>query len=300
MSGNRESEIRMIPLEQIVVVNPRERGKSKFKQITENIANIGLKRPVTVTPKPGNHVDAGDCFYLVCGQGRYEAYQLLGEQEIPAIVVDVSREKLLLMSLIENVARRSHSCVELVREVGALRDRGYSFSEIAKKTDLNVTYVRGVVKLIKQGEERLLQAVEKGQIPVSVAVTIATSDDHDMQRALADAYEANDLRGKKLLAARRLIEKRRSDGKSIRGGSRKRDQAVSSKKLLDTYQKESARQRLIIQKSKLCETRLLFSVSAIKQLMQDENLVNLLRAESLDSMPAYLASELNTQGGNDE
>ncbi|MEM6469728.1 MAG: plasmid partitioning protein RepB C-terminal domain-containing protein [Planctomycetota bacterium] len=300
MSGNRESEIRMIPLEQIVVVNPRERGKSKFKQITDNIANLGLKRPVTVTPQPDANSGSEESFYLVCGQGRYEAYQLLGEKEIPAIVVDVSKEKLLLMSLIENVARRSHSCVELVREIGTLRDRGYGFSEIAKKTDLTTSYVRGVVKLIKQGEERLLQAVEKGQVPVSVAVTIATSDDHDIQRALTEAYEANDLRGKKLLSARRHIEKRRSEGKTLRGGARKRTQTVSSKKLLDTYQKESARQRLIIQKSKLCETRLLFSVSAIRQLMQDENLVNLLRAESLDSMPAYLATVLKTEEGSDE
>ena len=219
-----------------------------------------------------------------------------GETEIPAIVIDVSKAKLFLMSLIENVARRQHTCVELVREIGLMKDRGYSFAEIAKKTDLNSGYVRGVVKLIKQGEERLLQAVEKGQIPVSVAVTIATSDDHDIQRALTEAYEANDLRGKKLITARRLIEKRRADGKAIRGGTRKRGKAVSSKKLLDTYQKESARQRLVIQKSKLCETRLLFSVSAIRQLVEDENLVNLLRAESLDTMPAFLAAELNHNG----
>ena len=221
-----------------------------------------------------------DKYLLVCGQGRYEAYQLLGQTEIPAIVIDVSKEKLLLMSLIENLARRQHSCVELVHEIGSLKDRGYSFAEIAKKTDLHVTYVRGVVKLIKQGEERLLLAVEKGQIPVSVAVTIATSDDQQIQRALTEAYEANDLRGKKLLSARRLIEKRRSDGKTLRGGKRKSGKSMSTKKLLDTYQQESKRQRLVIQKSKLCETRLLFAVSAVRQLIEDDNFVSRCRTRN--------------------
>ncbi len=287
----------MIPLDRITMVNPRDRGKKKFKQIVNNIASLGLKKPITVTPKESSG-GADDGFFLVCGQGRYEAFELLGQNEIPAIVVHVSKEKLLLMSLVENLARRQHSCVELVHEIGALKDRGYSFSEIAKKTDLDVTYVRGLVKLIKKGEERLLQAVEKGQVPVSVAVMIATSDDHGIQRALTETYEANDLRGKKLLAARRLIEKRRTDGKTLRGGPRKsKGAAVSSKNLLQTYQKESARQRLIIQKSKLCETRLLFVVSAIRQLREDDNLVNLLRAELLDTMPAYLAGEINGNGG---
>lgn len=284
----------MIAMDKITVVNPRQRGQVKFKQIVSNIGKIGLKKPITVTPK--NQDDGNEEYLLVCGQGRFEAYQQLGQEEIPAIVVHVTREKLLLMSLVENLARRNHSCTELVHEIKALRDRGYSFGDIAKKTDLDITYVRGIVKLIKQGEERLLQAVEKGQIPVSVAITIATSDDQNVQRALTEAYEKNDLRGKRLLTARRLIEKRKSDGKTLRGGSRRTGSKVSSKSLLKTYQKETARQRLVIQKAKLCETRLMFAVSALRQLTKDENLVNLLRAENLHSMPAYLAEQIELKG----
>ena len=50
---------------------------------------------------------------------------------------------------------------------------------------------------------------------------------------------------------------------------------------------------MMVQRAKICETRLLFSVSAIKQLFQDDNFVNLLRAEALDSLPQYLAAQLN-------
>lgn len=294
MTEKRESEIKMIPIENITIVNPRERGRMKFKQITRNIERLGLKRPITVTPR-NDSVGKRDEFLLVCGQGRLESYRLLGQTEIPAIVVHVTKEKLMLMSLVENLARRQHSCVELVHEIKALKDRGYSFGDIAKKTDLDVTYVRGIVKLAKHGEEKLLQAVEKGQIPVSVAVTIATSDDHGIQRALTEAYEANDLRGKKLLTARRLIEKRKTDGKSLRTGTRKAPDSLSSKSVLKTYQNETTRQRIVIQKSKLCETRLLFSVSAVRQLLEDDNFVNLLRAESLDSMPTYLAQQFDAK-----
>ena len=292
MKERRDLKVHMIPLEHITVVNPRERGKRKFKQIVDNIASLGLKKPITVTPK--ETASGVEEYYLVCGQGRYEAYKILGEKEIPALVVHVTKEELLLMSLVENLARRQHSTIELVRDISDLRDRGYSFTDIAVKTALDVTYVRGMVKLLKKGEERLLQAVEKGQIPVSVAITIASSDDHQIQKALAEAYETNTLRGNRLLAARRLVEKRKTDGKGIRSGSRKQSvDAVSSQKLLRTYQKETARQRLVIQKSKLCETRLLFVVSALRQLFEDDHFITLLRAETLDTLPTYLSTQIH-------
>ena len=42
-------EIRMIPIERITVLNPRERNKRVFGDIVTNIAHLGLKRPITVT-----------------------------------------------------------------------------------------------------------------------------------------------------------------------------------------------------------------------------------------------------------
>jgi ParB family chromosome partitioning protein len=67
---------------------------------------------------------------------------------------------------------------------------------------------------------------------------------------------------------------------------------VSTEGLLKTFQEETVRQKLIIQKAKITETRLLFVASALKQLFQDEHFVTLLRAEKLDSLPEYLAERI--------
>jgi RepB plasmid partitioning protein len=96
--------------------------------------------------------------------------------------------------------------VELVREIHVLKDRGNTLSQIAGKIDLDISYIRGILQLLDRGEDRLLQAVEKGQLPISIAITIATSDDKTIQRVLQEAYERKDLRGKALLHARQLIE----------------------------------------------------------------------------------------------
>lgn len=219
-----------------------------------NIAKLGLKRPVTVSP---SEIKNGEqMYYLVCGQGRLESYSELGEEAIPAIVIQGSKEELLLMSLAENVVRRQHSTLELVRDITKMKEKGYTHAEIAAKTDLTVSYVRAILQLLAKGEEKLLQAVERGQIPVYIAITIATSDDKGIQRALTEAYERNDLRGKALLPARRLIENRHARGKGIRGGKRSSPQsAITSDHLLKTYQNETLRQKLTIQRAKITSLR---------------------------------------------
>ena len=44
--------------------------------------------------------------WVICGQGRIEACRILGFTEIPAIIVDISKEDRMLRSLVENMARR--------------------------------------------------------------------------------------------------------------------------------------------------------------------------------------------------
>ena len=194
MNQRHNSTVQMIPIDQITVLNPRQRGKKKFQHIVANIGQLGLKKPITVAmSRNGDHRTK---YNLACGQGRLEAYQALGQTEIPAIVIEAPKDELLLMSLVENLARRQHTTVERAKEIGVLKDRGCSLSDIAHRTGLDASYVNGIVKLLNKGEERLLQAVEKQQIPLSVAVTIASSNDKSVQRAMADAYEKKELRGR--------------------------------------------------------------------------------------------------------
>lgn len=294
MIGPRDTQVVRIPIDQITVVNPRSRGKHKFRQIVSNISHLGLKKPITVVQRGTR--DEKPLYELVCGQGRLEACKQLGDTTVPALVIDATREELMLMSLAENLARRRQTCVEMLREIATLKDRGNTFQEIADKTDLHPSYVKGIVRLLKQGEHRLLRAVEKGQIPVSVAVTIASSNDDEVQRALAEAYESNDLRGKELLRARRLIEARRVRGKSGSVG-RRGSKEMSGEALMQAYKKETSKQKLLVQKAKVCETRLLFVCSALRQLFDDKALFSMLQGAGLDQLPEYLAAQIGRKAG---
>ena len=125
----------MIPIDLITVINPRIRNRKAFDSMVDSIAELGLKRPITVAKREG---EDGPCYDLVCGQGRLEAFQELGQTEIPAIVISASSEDCLVMSLVENLARRQHRALDLLRDIKGLKDRGYSDAEIARKTNLSM------------------------------------------------------------------------------------------------------------------------------------------------------------------
>jgi ParB family chromosome partitioning protein len=293
MKRNYDQGVQLIPISQIRVLNPRSRSKVKFQEMVASIANVGLKRPITVSPRTDK--DGQTCFATGCGEGRLKAFETLGQSNIPALVIDATDEELLLFSLTENLARRQSAGVEQMWEILNLKERGYKTAEIARKVGLDGTYVTGILRLLKNGEERLVQAVVKRQMPLHLAIIVASQEDEQIQTALREAYENKSLRGNQLLVVRNVIS-RRKRSKSLRPGRHRSNGKTTSGDLVRVYRKEASRQRTVVAKAKLCETRLIFAISAIKALFEDEDFVTLLRAESLDTLPKYLAERLNGKG----
>jgi ParB family chromosome partitioning protein len=289
-------EVRMIPVDQIEVINPRERNNRVFNEIVGNIRAIGLKKPIKVTPRAT--ADGIEKYLLVCGEGRLKAFRSLGETTIPAMVVNVSDEDAFIMSLAENIARRQCRPLELLAGIRQLQEQGYASKVIAKKTGLTQSYVQGILMLLHHGEERLVIAVEKGRIPLNAALSIVSAGDDDtaMQAALQEAYESGKLRGKQLIDARRIIERRKTLGRSAARNMSGKLADVTTSSLVRTYQHEVERQKSMVRKAEFAQQRLMFVVGALRQIFADENFVNLLRAEGLATLPKYLAERVWSGG----
>lgn len=293
MTVTRPQAIEMIPISRITVLNPRARNKRQHREIVNNIETIGLKRPITVSKHDG---PGGTRYDLVCGEGRLEAFQMLGQTEIPAVVIEATESECLVMSLVENIARRVQRPIDVMNEIGALRKRGYTEAEISRKIGITSGWVSMIVTLLERGEERLLSAVETGLIPISLAMEISRAESEEAQNLLLEAYETGKLRGKKLASVRRLLDLRmRSRSKSITAGKFGRKgtaRKLTANDLMQVYQREAEKQRLLVKKSDFTQTRLLFIVEAIKDLLTDDGFLTLLRAEGLETMPRALAMRI--------
>lgn len=282
--------VEMIPIDRITVVNPRLRNKKVFKGIVENIAEVGLKRPITVTSRQG---EDGPLYDLVCGQGRLEAFRQLGQTEVPALIVTADQEDCFVASLVENCARRQHQAVDLLQDILGMRGRGYSDNEIATMTGLSANYVYIVGRLLERGERRLVAAVEAGYLPISVALEICEADDQGVQAALHKAYDENLLRGRALIAARRLVEVRKRSGKAAKLNRLVgKDAATTPEGLVKAFQEDTERKRMMIRKTEATRNRLVFVVEALSQLSNDESFVALLEDEGLATIPTSLADRI--------
>jgi len=286
-------EVQTIPISDIHVLNPRTRSRRIHTELVENIRRVGLKRPVTVSRRDGTHRQP---YYLVCGQGRIEALQVLGYTAVPAVVVDAVEEDCLVMSLVENVARRSHPGIEFMREVGRLRHRGHAENEIADIIGVSTQWVNMVANLLERGEERLLAAVEGDVIPLSMATDIARSSTTEIQEMLSDAYQQG-FRGKKLGRLRHLLEaraRRRPRVETREGTPSRERKAMSAADIRRIFEKEAERQRLVIKKATFVHERLVFSTQAIKELLGNTEFVALLQVEKLDSLPKLLQERIRS------
>ena len=278
MMTDTPENVSMVPIARIEVLNSRDRNMKVFEEIVESIQLIGLKKPITVAERAG---DDGQLKYLlVCGEGRLNAFRILGETHIPALVVDVSDEDAFIMSLAENIARRGYRPLEILADIELLRERGYTADVIIQKTGLSPKYVRDIVFLLEQGEERLIEGVQRGSIPLTTALEIARASANDPQNAngeggesnlgdlLQEAYENGHLKGRQIIEAKRLIEKRQELGPSSPNAAQIKP-PTSSYSLVRTYQKEVERQKMMVKKAEFVQHRLLFVVGAMRQLLAD-------------------------------
>jgi ParB family transcriptional regulator, chromosome partitioning protein len=288
----RNDTVSLIPAERLRVLNPRSRNPYFFSQLVENIASVGLKRPITIAYDGRD--ESGDWYEVLCGQGRLEALKALGERMIPCCVVEADRVERYLITLTENIARRRHSAIELLGGLQVLRAKGYTTEQIAAKTNLDASYIGGILQLMEKGEQRLLQAVEKRVMPIWLAIEIARSSSEEIQAAMVAAYESNTLTGDQLLRVRRILSKRDVSGKKLHARPAAHDKPTPQK-LLRTYRTEVRRQQMVVQSARIQEERLLIIVSTLKRFLADEHFRTLLRAEGVRDIPEAVASRIPSE-----
>lgn len=272
-----------IPLKAIRLANPRPRRKDMFKDITRSVSSLGLKRPITVSMRNE----------LVCGERRVEAFKALDQAAIPALRVEASTEDCILMGLVENLARFRPSALELFSEIGRLAKTSTA-EEIAATLDFSPEYISSILHLLKHGEERLLDAVEKRQMPHTIAVEIAKAKDGKLQQALVKAFERTKVNTRQVASIRRLAEERQSKGKAIytQGRRKKENPGFNANELVRAYKSETERKQATIRKAELAQARLLFIVNALRSLLRERMFVRLLQEESLNKLPLPLLRKI--------
>jgi ParB family transcriptional regulator, chromosome partitioning protein len=123
-------------------------------------------------------------------------------------VVTCSRKEAYLQSLVENLARTKPGSMEFARELKRLHDDGWDYAKIARVACKSESYIREYIRLVEQGEERLIQGVEQGVFPINFARDVAATDNGQIQNVLMDAFDEGIVTTTNFAQARRIIMSR--------------------------------------------------------------------------------------------
>ena len=275
-----ERDYRMIPVNQINVVNSRGREKKQFQENVRSIGEVGLYKPILVNER---NLEATGLYDLICGEGRLLAHIELGKTHIAADVWDIDESQAHLMTLGENIARTPPATIVFARALKEMRDYGMSWKELSAITGKSQEYLSGYVRLVEQGEERLIKGVEDKVFPLSFAISVAQSSDRSIQHLLMDAFDGGVVNTTNLPRVRKIIEDRLEKGKTL--GSKKAGSPYTVDRLKRDIRKITREKESFVYEVGQRENRLMRILVAMQRLRQDETFTDLLKTAGLADGP---------------
>lgn len=158
---------------------PRTRfTENNLEELTQSIRANGIVQPIIVRRK-------GSRFQLVAGERRWRAAQRAGFQKIPAVVKEVSDEKLLELALIENIQRQELNPIEEAKAYKNLISTvGLTQEMVAERVGKNRTVITTSLRLLKLPTE-IQKFIEEEKISAGHGRALLMAEDSDAQKRIA-------------------------------------------------------------------------------------------------------------------
>lgn len=158
---------------------PRTRfTEENLEELAQSIRVNGIVQPIIVRRK-------GSGYQIVAGERRWRAAQRAGLQKVPAVVKDVSDEKLLELALIENIQRHDLNAIEEAKAYKNLIDTvGLTQEMVAERVGKNRTVVTTSLRLLKLPDE-IQKLIEEDKISAGHGRALLMIDDLEAQKRIA-------------------------------------------------------------------------------------------------------------------
>ena len=158
---------------------PRTRfTEENLESLAQSIRANGIVQPILLRRR-------GSRYQLVAGERRWRAAQRVGLQKIPAIIKEVSDEKLLEIALVENIQRQELNAIEEAKAYRKLIDTiGLTQEMIAERVGKGRTVITTFLRLLKLPED-IQSLVEEEKITAGHARALLMTDNADFQKRVA-------------------------------------------------------------------------------------------------------------------
>ena len=179
------------------------------EELKKSIIANGLIQPITVRRVTGNK------YQLVSGERRLRAYSDIGYKEIPAYIIKVESDEIMLaLALIENIQRETLNPIEVSRAYKRLMDECHLTQEqIADRIGKDRTTVANSIRLLKL-PEKVQACIINESISAGHARAIINLPSIELQLFVLDKILSENLSVRKVEAlVKKLTSEKPSDQK---------------------------------------------------------------------------------------
>jgi ParB family transcriptional regulator, chromosome partitioning protein len=178
---------------------------AKLDELARSISANGIVQPLLLRRK-------GDRFELIAGERRWRAAQRAGLNKVPAVLRDVSDEKVLEIAIIENIQREDLNPIEEAGAYKKLIDTlGLTQDMVAERVGRDRSYITNYLRLLRLPKD-LQELLQVGRLSTGHARTLLGVDDVDVQRRIARKIIEQDLSVRATERLVRLTTQSRSTG----------------------------------------------------------------------------------------
>jgi ParB family chromosome partitioning protein len=182
-------QVRQIPID-LVDPNPyqprRTFRQESLEELARSIQVDGLIQPIVVSPK-------GDRYTLIVGERRCRAAKLAGKTEIAAIVQQVEPERILEVTLVENIQREDLNPIEVASALERMiQELQLSHEEVAARTGKDRSTISNLLRILRLPKDIQLLVTER-RLSLGHARALLSLEDEEQQRVLAERTAAQGL-----------------------------------------------------------------------------------------------------------
>jgi ParB family transcriptional regulator, chromosome partitioning protein len=157
----------------------------RLQELAQSIQSNGIIQPIVVRA-------SGSRYQLVAGERRWRAAQIAGLDVIPAVVEQISDDRLLEVTLIENIQREDLNPIETAIAFERLAtDLGISHEEIGRRTGKDRSTITNFLRLLQLPPD-IQQLVADGRIRQGHARCLLGLPT-EMQRQVAEKIITQDM-----------------------------------------------------------------------------------------------------------
>jgi len=190
---------------------------AKLDELAQSIRANGVVQPLLLRRK-------GARYELIAGERRWRAAQRAGLTRIPAVLRNVSDDKVLELALIENIQREDLTPIEEARAYKKLIETlGLTQETVAERVGRDRSYVTNYLRLLKLPDD-LQELLQVGRLSAGHARALLGADQVDVQRRLARKIIEQDL---SVRATERLV-KQTTEARSARRSVTTKPQEVDA------------------------------------------------------------------------